>query len=147
MAFFISPALEGMGAAGGSFMQNVGSRTKLTQVMRIVPPLVILSGFRLLWVVSGGFDSVWLSSAHGITLTAGSLLGILAFVYGMIVMMPKSSRIAAIGKAVAANGGVPTPEQGAELAKIKAGMKQGGIVIAWIVGLTVILMSIARNVY
>lgn len=146
MALFVNPAVQAMGQAGGGFMQALASRTKLVTVMTATSIIVILAGLRLFWIVSGNLDAAWLSSNHGIALTIGGLLGICAFVYGLIFVRPKAHRMAVLGAALAASGVSPTPEQQAEIGSIKSAMNIGGKVVAYLLAACVLLMAIARNI-
>src|SRR5690242_20278924 len=79
---FLEPVVEALGPAGGAFMQKLMTGTKLQTVMPLAGMLTILSGAVMYWMVSDHFAAVWLTSAHGITISIGSLAGILAAMAG-----------------------------------------------------------------
>jgi hypothetical protein len=147
LALFIQPAVAAMGQQGGSFMQAVTQRTQLVKVMSYTSLAVILSGIWLLWIVSSGFSSLYMGSTHGITLSIGVLLGILAYGHGMSYMRPRAARMGQIGAAIAASGQPPTPEQLAEMGRISGEIQSGSKLTAWILGITVLTMAIHRYLH
>lgn len=147
MALFVTPAVAASGQAGSSFMQALASKTKLMLIMTSVATLVVLSGWRLLWIASGGFDAEWLSSTHGVFIMSGGIVGTVMYIYGMLGMRPKAAKIGAIGAAIVASGQPPTPEQQDQIALLKSQMKVVGNIVGVLMAITVFIMSIARYVY
>jgi uncharacterized membrane protein len=141
---FVEPATRDMGPAGGMFMQNLTGKTPLIKVMTIAPLLVIIAGFRLLWISSGGFDGAWITTTQGATLTTGSILGTLVFVYGMLVMRPAGTKMGVIAKQIQASGQPPSQEQVAQINSLRETLKSGGKIAAILLLVTVALMSVAR---
>lgn len=147
LPLFIEPATRAAGPAGGAFMQALTGKTPLVKFLTWAPILVIVSGVWLLWIVSGGLDPIWLGSLHGATLATGSLIGIVAFVYGMLFVRPLAARMGQIGGAIAASGMPPTPEQLAELGNIRDTMRRNARVIGSLLAMCVALMAVSRYVY
>lgn len=143
---FVEPAARASGAAGGVFMQNITGNTPLLKVMTIAPLLVIIAGIRLLWITSGGFDGAWMATSQGITLLLGSVSGIVVFIYGMMVMRPAGMRMGALAQQIQAGGAPPTPEQLAEIGKLRQTLSTGGRIAAIALIVTTALMSVARFV-
>ena len=67
-------------------MGNFQKRRMMT-VMPIVATLTILSGVRLMWIVSAG-DSHWFVHRPGHTYAVSGALAILAFLIGLVVARP-----------------------------------------------------------
>ncbi len=147
LAFFVQPAVKAIGQQGSAFMQALTSRTKLVSVMTIAPLLVILTGIRLLWIASNGFDAMYLTSVHGTVVWLGSLLGILTFGHGMSYMRPRAKKIGMISASIASSGQPPTPEQQAQLQTLSAQIQSGSKLIAWMMGITVVFMAVSRYIY
>ena len=116
-------------------------------ILMTVAALVVLSGWRLLWIASGGFDVDWISSTHGVFLFSAGVVGTIMYTYGMLAMRPKAAKIGAIGAAVAASGQPPTQEQQDQIALLKGQMKVVGNIVGVLMAVTVIMMSVARYVY
>ncbi len=111
---FFEPTLKASGPAGGTVMGRL-TLTRFPIVMALSSILVVATGFLLYWTDSGGLKINWISTAPGVTMTIGSVAGILAFLLGLIVQMPASARMAALQKEIQAAGGPPTPSQMAEM--------------------------------
>lgn len=147
LALFINPAVGIAGPAGGQFMQALAGKTNLVKVMTIAPILVIITGIWMLWVVSGGFNTAWMMSTHGMTLLIGSTLGIVAAIYGLGFVRPLAMQMGQLGAKIAASGAPPTPEMQAEMGALRQKLLVGGKVVAVLLGATVLLMAAARYVY
>jgi hypothetical protein len=106
--------------------------------------LTIVAGALMYWRVSGGLDGDWLASAPGISLTIGALCAIAAFTLGLSVVRPTIMATLAIGREVAASGGPPTPEQGAQLQGLQKRGKAVGQVIVPLLVIAVAGMAAAR---
>jgi hypothetical protein len=114
-------------------------------VMTSSSVLTVATGFLLYLVDSGGFQINWISTPSGITMTIGSVAGILAFLLGLTVQMPASARMAALQKEIQAAGGPPTPSQMEEmhvlLDRISNASHWGAILMV----IAVLGMAIARE--
>ena len=73
--------------------------------------LTVAAGFLLYLNDSGSFQINWISTLSGVTLTIGSVAGILAVLMGLTVQMPASARMAVLQKEIQAAGGSPTPSK------------------------------------
>ena len=85
-------------------------------------------------------------SGTGQTFSIGGGLAIVAFIVGMAVNLPASKRLGAIGAAVAARGGPPTPEEASELQRLQARMGIASHIVALLLILTTAAMALARYV-
>jgi len=144
IAFFVFPAVNALGADGSKFMQQLTRTRSMPTLMSVAGITNVIVGLRLMQIMSGNFQAAWFQSNHGIAITVGAITAIGALTIGLFLNRPRANRIAAIGAAIAASGGTPTPEQIQELGKLKKKLETGVKVMAWHLLVTVLLMSCAR---
>jgi uncharacterized membrane protein len=138
-ALFFLPRIKALGPEGGGVMQRI-TAPPFPAAMTWAAALTALSGVLLYWRSSGGFRAEWVTTGTGLVLAIGGLSGLFAFLEGLLVSRPTTLRIAALGRAVAAAGGPPTPAQGAELqtlaAKLERALYRGAyLLLAALVGM------------
>ena len=146
--FFIRPSAAAIAPAGAPFMAELLGRRRLIPWLLSFASVTILAGAYLYWKgwdAAGGLGG-WLDSEFGLTLTIGAIAAIAAFLVGLVGTRPTVARMLAIGAAVAASGGPPTPEQAAELAAIQQRLGVYGKTSLSLVGVAVLTMAIARYV-
>jgi uncharacterized membrane protein len=146
VAFFIDPAVKSSGPDGVKFMQQLVKTNRFPIVIMLLAIITVLAGCLLIWRVSGGLQTAWLSSTNGKVLTSGAVLAIIAFLIGMTVNRPASFKIAKIGKAIASAGGPPTPAQLAELNGLGKRLSIASRIIAFLLMFAIVGMSIFRYV-
>ncbi len=95
------------------------------------------------WHLFGGF-SEWIDSTYGRTFTVGGVAALAALAIGAFVTRPNVKRFLALGREVAASGGPPSPEVGAEMGAIQARLKVAARVSLGLLVLAVLAMSTAR---
>ena len=143
LAAFVSPAVKALGPDGGKFMQQLAKTNKLPLVMTIAATTNIIAGILLLWKLSGGFQYDWMITKHGLVLNVGVLLGIIAYLEGLLVTRTTILKINALG-AQLAGGGPPSQEQ----LQLMNGYRQKVItannIAASLLAVTVISMSLVR---
>lgn len=105
---FFEPTLKAAGPAGGTVMGRL-MLTRFPMAMVFSSILTVAAGFLLYLIDSGGFQIHWISTSSGVTMTIGSVAGILAFLLGLTVQMPASARMAALQGEIQAAGGPPAP--------------------------------------
>ena len=76
-------------------------KRRLFTLLPIVALLTILSGLRLLWIVSVGFSDAYLSTATGRTFSAGAGAALVAFLLSLLVSRPGFVRIGRLGASLA----------------------------------------------
>ena len=141
---FLQSTAREVGPAAGPFMAHLAGKKHLVDWVLRAAGLTILAGALMYWRVSGGLDGDWLTSAPGISLTIGALCAIAAFSLGLSVVRPTIMSTLAIGREVAATGGPPTPEQGAQLQALQKRGKSVGQVIVPLLIVAVSGMAAAR---
>src|SRR5689334_12558794 len=95
VAFFLIPALLPIPTVIPQLMDSL-SRRKVFVILPTIGLLVILSGIRLLWIDSAGFDESFLSTASGRTFSIGGTAGILAFLIQVFIQRPAGARLGKI---------------------------------------------------
>jgi uncharacterized membrane protein len=141
---FLQPTAREVGPAAGPFIAHLAGKKRLIDWVLRAAGLTILAGLLMYWEVSSGLDGDWLTSAQGVTLTIGALCGVAAFTLGLSVVRPTVMATLAIGREVAASGGPPTPEQGAQLQDLQKRGKAVGQVIVPLLIVAVSGMAAAR---
>jgi uncharacterized membrane protein len=141
---FFEPTIRAAGPAGGTVMGRL-ALTRFPVVMSLSSIFTVTAGFLLYISESSGFQLEWISTPAGITMTIGSLAGILAFLLGGFVQMPASARMAAIQKEIQASGNPPTASQLKELQDIQARVTRATRWGAVFMVIAVLGMAIARE--
>ena len=124
--FFVPSVLEA-GPAGGAVMAGV-MRRRFSVLMSVSGLLVVLSGLRLYSLLVSG---AWIVTTQGIVLSLGALAGLGAFVIGLFVQRPTAERLGALSAQVAASGAPPTPDQTAELERLRKRLGSTARLTAW----------------
>src|SRR4030095_11665296 len=141
LAAFVAPAVRALGPEGGKFMQQLARTNKLPLVMTIAATTNIIAGILLLWKLSSGFQYDWMVSKHGLVLNAGVLLGIIAYLEGLLVTRPTILKINALG-AQLASGIPPTQEQLQLMNAYRQKIMSANNIVATLLAVTVIAMSV-----
>jgi hypothetical protein len=114
--------------------------------MSLAALLTALSGLLLYWPVSGHLTASWITSGPGLTLTIGSVAGLLAFFLGLVVNGPTAKKIARLGQEMQANAGPPISGQIAAMQALQARLRTAGVVDALLLAVAVAGMAIASYV-
>lgn len=123
LGFFVIPSVVEAGPAGGAVMGGMVGKRKLPNWYTAFGVLTVLSGLALLYVRSAANPAFW-GSLEGIVLSLGSLLGLGGFGIAMGMQRPAAMGLGALGAQIAAQGTPPTPEQGAQLAALRAKLQK-----------------------
>jgi uncharacterized membrane protein len=135
--FFIIPAVLESGPAGGSVMGGV-VRRRFPIIMTASGVVVVLTGLRLYMM---RFSLDWLGTTHGILLSIGVLAGLAAFVIGVLAQKPTVDKMGALGAKLAAAGAPPSPEDAAEMERLRSRLGKLGRVLAWHMIIAAVLMA------
>ena len=144
LVFFFDPTIKAAGPAGDAVMGRLTLR-RFSMVMGISAILTVGAGFVMYVKESGGIQLSWIATPAGITMTIGSLAGILAFLLGLLVQTPNGVRMAALQKEIQAAGGQPTPSQLAETGVLQKRLSNASRWGAALMVIAVLGMSIARE--
>jgi uncharacterized membrane protein len=141
---FLQPAVKATGAEGQKIMQYLTQKTRLLATVNATATLTMLSGLALYWILLGGNIPAILSG-YGIVLTIGSVAGVIAWVYGVIVIRGIFNQMQGIGQQIQARGGPLTPEQAGQMQALV--MKLGRVGRVALVFLVVTLLGMAAAQY
>jgi uncharacterized membrane protein len=133
---FLFPSLQEAGPAAGSVMAGFQKR-KLMVVMPSAAFLTILSGFRLIWIISNGFSAAFMATTRG---QVYSIAG------GLFVNRPANQRMAALAQKLATAAPTEREALGAELARVRKRTGQVGVLVAVLVVVATIGMAVGRYV-
>jgi hypothetical protein len=142
--FFIEPTVKALGPTGGAFMAHLAKVKKMPVAILMSAGLTVLAGTLLYLQVSGGFDLDWITTATGLTFTAGGLAAIAAFLLGLTVVKPSVDRLGALGAEIQASGGQPSEAQAAQLHAVDSRLKTAGRFNMALLTLAVVAMAVAR---
>ena len=146
LAVFVFPAIVKAGPDGGKITQAIMSTNKLPTVLTVMGLVTVLSGILLMYQISAGFTADWFTSRYAFSLTLGGITAIIAFLQGIIINRPGAMKMQVIGKTIAMRGGPPTPEEQAELMKIRSRIiLSTQWIAAWVI-ISIASMGIARYI-
>ena len=143
-AWFIGPAVRALGPDGGKFMAQLSRTNKFPLVVLIAGTLTNLGGILLIERLSGGFQSYWFGTNHGIIISIGGTLSLIAFTIGITVNLPLIKKMTVMGAAIASSGAPPTAEQQQQLMAMRTKLFKMTNIMAGMVFLTAISMAIVR---
>ena len=144
-AWFIGPAVRALGPDGGKFMAQLSRTNRFPLMILIAGTLTNLGGILLIERLSGGFQSYWFGTTHGIIISTGGLLSLIAFTIGITVNLPTIKKMNVIGAAAAAAGGPPSAEQQQQLLAMRNKLFKMTNIMAGMVFLAAVAMAIDRK--
>jgi uncharacterized membrane protein len=144
MGLFVSPAVMATRPESGRFMQQLTGPGKLPVWMMIAAWVTVICGVTMFAPAMGALDPGVMRTPRGIALSLGALIGLGAFLEGMLVNAPSAQKIGRIGAAIAASGKGPTPEQLQQMQALQNRLAKGTQRGAVMLLLTVTLMAAAR---
>jgi hypothetical protein len=103
----------------------------------------MLSGLIMYWIISG-FRLSFMGSGYGLVLTIGSIAGIIAWIYAVVVIRGIFNQMQTIGQQIQAQGGPPGPEQASQMQALVARLGQVGQVATVFLVIALLGMSIAQ---
>ncbi len=140
---WIAPTAGKLQPEGPRFMQSLVLSTNYLRAILIAALTAIVSGVLLYWRASGGFQTDWMATGQGIVLTLGGLTAIAAAVLGGMIAS-NSRKMSELGVSLE---GPPSPEQGAELARMQNRAANLGAGNAILLVITVVTMATAQYVF
>jgi uncharacterized membrane protein len=143
---FLGPSVSEVGPSAGPLLTVLVKKRHLTKVIEGLSGMTVLAGW-ILWLhdssTYGGLSN-WLGSSFGVVLTIGAVLATIAFVIGMIAIAPSVEKLVDLGGQIAAGGGQPTPEQGAEMGRTQKTLEAASKVDLLLLIIAVGAMATAR---
>jgi uncharacterized membrane protein len=146
MTWFIEPAVRASGEDGRRFMQRLAASGRFGRAMATAGGASVLAGLWLMWILGDTLGTEFFETGRGLALSLGMVLGIAAFVVGMMMQNRSTRRMAAIGREIATAGGPPSPAQAAEMEKLSATVRRGGQIVSILLLVTVVLMAVSRYI-
>lgn len=140
---FLQPTMRATAPEGQKFMQHLTQRTRLLTTIYTAATLTLLSGLIMYWILTGFRMSV-LASGYGLTLTIGSVAGLVAWIVAIVVIRDIFNQMGSIGQAIQAQGGPPTAEQAAALQALGARLGSVGNVALVFLVIALLGMSAAQ---
>ena len=141
---FLQPTVKATGAEGQKTMQYLTQKTRLLSTVYATATLTMLSGLTMYWILSG-FRLSFIGSGYGLVLTIGSIAGVIAWIYAVVVIRGIFNRMGDIGQQIQAQGGPPNPEQATQLQALVARLGKVGQVA--LVFLVIALLGMATAQY
>jgi uncharacterized membrane protein len=142
--FFLVPVVRSSPAVAGPVMAGLQKR-RVFIILPVVALLTILSGVRLLWIVSAGFDDSYLSTSTGRAFSVGAGAAIVAFLLWVLVSRPGFVKVVKLGASLAAATDEATRQPlMAEIQRINKRVATANAIVAVLLILTAVLMSTAR---
>jgi len=138
--FFVGPTLGATAEAGQKFAQHLMTKTRFTAVVTTSAILTVLAGFVLYWRDSQGLTSEWMHSGPGLGFGIGAFFGLLGLIFGMMVGMSNG----ALAKVASQIQGKPTPEQLAQIGKLRQRLAVVGPINAYSLIIATLLMAVSR---
>jgi uncharacterized membrane protein len=146
MVSILGPTVQAAGPEGGRFMMRMASTGRLSRVLTMSSILTILAGLLLYYPTSGNLNGAWLSSAHGITLTIGAIVGILAFLHGAFVTGRTSSKMKVVADEILSKQGPPAPDKLKEVQALGAKLASGAMLSAAMGSIALLFMAAAQTI-
>jgi hypothetical protein len=140
---FLQPAVQATAPEGQKVMQYLVGRTRFDMTSYVAATLTVLSGLAMFGLLSD-LRPEYFASPYGTFLTIGALAGIAGWVLAMFVIRGILKRMQALGSQIQAQGGPPTPEQGAEMAALSARLRRLGQVGLVLIAIALFGMSVAQ---
>ena len=141
---FVEPTGKALAPSGMAFIQHMVGKRRFNDFMGISSMLTVISGALLFWESAGGGWLAWMGSGPGLMFTIGSVAGVIVFCVGMFMVKPRADRLVALGGDIVRGGGVPTPEQAAEMERIGDEMWRLGRIDFVLLAISLVFMAIAR---
>jgi hypothetical protein len=142
---FIGPSAAEVGPSAGPLLTAAVKKRKVAKVITGLATVTVLAGWTM-WLRDAnevGLNN-FVTSSFGIAITIGAALATIAFVVGYFGVGKNVERLVDLGGQIAASGGPPSPEQGAEMDRLGAELRRHGITDQVLLFVAVICMATAR---
>jgi uncharacterized membrane protein len=140
---FLQPTVRATGQEGQKTMQYLTQKTRLLSTVYTTATLTMLSGLVMYWIISG-FRLTFMRSGYGLVLTIGSIAGIIAWIYAVIVIRGIFKQMQTVGQQIQTQGSPPTPEQATQMQALAARLGKVGQVALVFLIISLLGMATAR---
>ena len=141
----LTPTVLAAGPDGGRFMLHLARYGRMVRVLTGSAVATVVAGALLFWPTSGGLNSAWLTTLHGISLTIGAIIGILAMLHGVFATGPISGKLAVIAKDILNHQGPPPPELLKEAQALGARLGRNAVISLTMGALALFFMAAAQT--
>jgi len=114
LAVIISPALKENGESGQKFVDYLINNKRFGTEAAGAGGMAGLAGLLLYWRDTGGLTSAWMTSSVGIGFGVGAVLGLIAFIFGILT----DRKLKAMAQLREQIGNAPSEEQMSQLQKL-----------------------------
>jgi uncharacterized membrane protein len=144
-ALFIGPAAAKVGPASQPLMHVAIKERKAATVITSLAITAVAAGW-IMWLYHANQAglSAWWDLTEAKVLLLGGVLATIAMFEGLHGIGKNIEKLVSLGDAVAASGGPPSPEQGAEMGRLGAAIEKASKIDLLLLILAVACMATAR---
>jgi uncharacterized membrane protein len=144
LTLYLAPSVRAAGPDGGKVMGHLVLKTGFSRAMSAAAGLTVLAGILLYLHDLGNLGgAAWITAGPGLGFLIGAVFALAGFVFG-IMTGNLAKKVALLGGAIAAAGGPPSPEQGAEMAQLQATLGKIGNYNVICLTIAILMMSLSR---
>jgi hypothetical protein len=142
---FVGPSAAETAPGSGAVMSGIIKKRRGAEVIKWLAITTVIAGWAiwLKYATAMGFVE-WVTSSFGLVLTIGGISATAAAYFGITGIGNNVEKLVSIGDAVGASGGPPTPEQGAEMARLGVEIQRHSKIDIVLLFIAVIAMATAR---
>jgi len=140
LTVFIMPALKEKGGTGQKFIDYLITKKRFGTESTGAGAMAGIAGLLLYWRDSQGLTSAWMHSSTGIGFVVGAVLGLIAFVFGVLT----DRQLKAMAELRAQFGDTPSEEQTSQLQSLDKQVSTNLYICAGALSLAVWVMAVAR---
>ncbi len=144
LSFFLMPAVQQVGPDGGKVVMALVDR-KLDAFISSIAGLTVLTGLYLYWTITGGFDPAASATLRARVIGLGGVLGLAAAVIGGSIVARNMKKAVALVKQVGAADPAARSALMAQAAQCRQKAATGGRIVAFLVILTMLLMTLGAH--
>lgn len=144
-SLFLMPTLARSGPVAAQVMAGL-QRRRLFTALPVAAVLTILSGLRLMWILSAGFSREYFATSVGHTLASAGGAAIVAFIFALTVVRPAAMRAGRLAESLA-NASLSEGERqriGAEMGRLGRRSAVASAIVVALLVLAAAGMAVAR---
>ncbi len=142
-AVFAVPAITKAGPAAGPIIAEL-QRRKLFTILPLAALATMLSGVRLLWIVSGGFSGSYFHTTQGHTYAVAGAASIVGFLIALTITRPASVRLGQLAASVGALDAAARQSTEAEMQRLRVRANWSTVLAVGLLTLAALGMAVAR---
>jgi ABC-type Mn2+/Zn2+ transport system permease subunit len=139
-AVVIAPALRETKGSGQKFIDYLITKKRFGTESAGAGSMAGIAGILLYWRDSQGLTSAWMHSGAGIGFTAGAVLGLIAFIFGVLT----DRQLKALAELREKFGDAPSVEQTSQLQSLDKQLSTNLYICAGALTLSVWVMAVSR---